>query len=313
MLVDNRRFVGRDNRVSVFVTKLRCERSYVRLRVSVMIPAVIALGATSVYAARAWVQREVALRVDAERLHAPAAAPAKADERFGTIVVAARPLAAGVELTKASLREIPWPKDDTLQGAFSTVDQVIEGKGKRSVVSPLAANEPVLAKKITGPGQPPTLAAAIEPGYKAVTVRVDDVMGVGGFIIPGDHVDVLLSRRLKDSEAVSDIVAQDLKVLGTDQQAHDDAAKPKVARSVTLEVDTQDAQRLVVAQSIGVLTLVLRRVGAAAIEPSQRVTTTDLERRSQNAPTDSVSARTTVGVIRNANRQDYSVPVQRSH
>ncbi|MCB1524661.1 MAG: Flp pilus assembly protein CpaB, partial [Rhodoblastus sp.] len=82
-----------------------------------MIPAVVLLGGSSVYAARTWVQREVALRVDAQRQHdAASARPRDASTRFSTIVVAAKALPVGVELNRDALREIPWPAEDQLQG-----------------------------------------------------------------------------------------------------------------------------------------------------------------------------------------------------
>ena len=282
-----------------------------RLRVSVMIPAVVLLGGSSVYAARTWVQREVALRVDAQRQHdASLARPRETPTNFSTIVVAAKTLPVGAELNRDMLREIPWPAEDPLQGSFTTVAKVLDGQNKRNTLAPFQANEPILARKITGPGQRPTLAASIEPGFKALTIRVDDVVGVAGFITPGDRVDVLLSRRVKESEAVADVVAQDVKVLGIDQTVDEEASKPKVARSVTVEVGTQDAQRLVVAQSVGALTLVLRRAGAAQIEPNRRVTTGDLSHPARESTQREEGGQTTVVVTRNSVRQDYSVPRQ---
>ncbi|MBX3525291.1 MAG: Flp pilus assembly protein CpaB [Rhodoblastus sp.] len=276
-----------------------------------MIPAVVLLGGSSVYAARTWVQREVALRVDAQKQHdAASARPRDASIRFSTIVVAAKALPVGVELNRDTLREIPWPAEDQLQGSFTTIAKLLEGKDKRNTLATFQANEPILARKITGPGQRPTLAASIEPGFKALTIRVDDVVGVAGFITPGDRVDVLLSRRMKESEAVADVVAQDVKVLGIDQTVDEEASKPKVARSVTVEVGTQDAQRLVVAQSVGALTLVLRRAGAAQIESSRRVTTSDLSHPARESKTREDGGQTTVVVTRNSVRQDYSVPRQ---
>ena len=276
-----------------------------------MIPAVVLLGGSSVYAARTWVQREVALRVDAQRQHdAASARPRDASTRFSTIVVAAKALPVGVELNRDALREIPWPAEDQLQGSFTTVAKLLEGQDKRNTLATFQANEPILARKITGPGQRPTLAASIEPGFKVLTIRVDDVVGVAGFITPGARVDVLLSRRMKESEAVADVVAQDVKVLGIDQTVDEEASKPKVARSVTVEVGTQDAQRLVVAQSVGALTLVLRRAGAAQIESSRRVTTSDLSHPARESKTREDGGQTTVVVTRNSVRQDYSVPRQ---
>ena len=281
-----------------------------RLRVSVMIPAVAVLGASSVYAARNWLHREVAFRVDMERRHDAAAKPVEGPVRFSTIVVAAKTMPAGAELSRDALREIPWPAEDALQGSFSSIAKVLDGSGKRNALAPFQTNEPILARKITGPGQRPTLAASIEPGFKALTIRVDDVVGVAGFITPGDRVDVLLSRRLKESDAIADIVAPDVKVIGIDQTADEETSKPKVARSVTVEVGTQDAQRLVVAQSVGALTLVLRRAGAAQIEASRRISTSDLGRPGADLPQQDEGAQTTVVVTRNSVRQDYSVPRQ---
>lgn len=283
-----------------------------RLRVSVMIPAVALLGASSVYAARSWLSREVALRVDMERRNdAAAARPLDAGSvRWSTIVVAAKALPAGAELNRDSLREIPWRAEDALQGSFPSIGKMMEGSGKRNTLAPFQANEPILARKITGPGQRVTLAASIEPGFKALTIRVDDIVGVAGFITPGDRVDVLLSRRLKETDAIADLVVQDVKVVGIDQTADEETSKPKVARSVTVEVGTQDAQRLVVAQSVGALTLVLRRAGAGQIETSRRISASDLGRPGADSIQQDDGAQTTVVVTRNSVRQDYSVPRQ---
>lgn len=275
-----------------------------RLKVSVMAPAAVVLGLSSVYAARTWVERQVATRMEAVQQRAPAQTPAA----FGSIVVAAEPLAFGAALTRASLREIPWPKDNPLQGSFASIDQLLDGKSKRVALSTMQSNEPILSSKITGHGQRANLAAVLDPDHKAITVRVDDVIGVAGFLQPGDRVDVLLSRKLPRGDAEADVVLQNLKVLGVDQTVDDRTAKPTVARSVTLEVETDQAQRLVVAQSIGALTLVLRPIGAAETQMHRRVSATDLLQTRRGPGDSDVAPRVTVGVIRNLARQDYSVP-----
>ncbi len=275
-----------------------------RLKLSVMAPAAVVLGLSSVYAARTWVERQVAQRMEAVQVRAPAQATAS----FGAIVVAAEPLAFGTVLTRAQLREIPWPKDNQLQGSFSSIDQMLDGKTKRVALSAMQSNEPVLSSKITGPGQRANLAAVIDADHKAITVRVDDVIGVAGFLQPGDRVDVLLSRKLPQGDAEADVVLQNLKVLGVDQTVDDRAGKPAVARSVTLEVETDQAQRLVVAQNIGSLTLVLRPIGAAQSQPHRRVSASDLLQTRRIANEAVVAPRVTVGVIRNLARQDYNVP-----
>ena len=113
-----------------------------------------------------------------------------------TVVVAKQPLRFGTELNASMLQEVPWPSDSLPAGAFAKIDDIMSG-GRRVVLAAIEANEPVLALKITGAGQRATLSALVKPGMKAVTIRVNDVEGVGGFVLPGDHVDVVLTRSSK--------------------------------------------------------------------------------------------------------------------
>ena len=80
-------------------------------------------------------------------------------------------------------------------------------------------NEAVLASKITGPGQRATLSAVLGEGMKAVTIRVNDVEGVAGFVLPGDHVDVVLTRQIDKENATNDVVIENARVLAVDQSA----------------------------------------------------------------------------------------------
>jgi len=110
---------------------------------------------------------------------------------IGSIVVAAKPLAFGVTVTADNIAEIPWATATLPEGAFATKDDLLKD-GRRVVLSPLEPNEPVLRSKTTGPGQRGSLSSLLPDGKRAVTVRVDDVRGVAGFILPGDFVDVVL-------------------------------------------------------------------------------------------------------------------------
>jgi len=107
--------------------------------------------------------------------------------------------------------------------------------GRRVVLTAIEANEPILAAKITGPGQRATLSALLHEGMKAVTVRVNDVEGVAGFVLPGDRVDVMLSR--PGPAPTTDVVIQDARVLAVDQIADERVDKPSVVKAVTLELD----------------------------------------------------------------------------
>jgi pilus assembly protein CpaB len=281
----------------------------VLLRVSIMVPAVALLGLGSITGARMYMDREVAARIEAETRALADRALAQSNKPSSTIVVAAKAIPYGAEITRASLQEIPWPKDNALPGSFGSIQQMFEGQGRRIALASLQPNEPVLARKVTGPGQTANLAATISPNYKAISVRVDEVVGVAGFLQPGDHVDVLLSRRMNEREAISDVVAQDLRILGVDQTVEEQNSKPIVARSVTLEVHTRDAQRLIAAQSVGALTLVLRSSGDSLTEKSSSVSTTDIAPASP-AVAPATAGRVSVSVFRNSARQDYSVPAR---
>ena len=93
------------------------------------------------------------------------------------------------------------------------ISDVLHG-GRRVVLTAIEPNEPVLALKITGPGQRATLSALVKPGMKAVTIRVNDVEGVGGFVLPGDRVDVVLTRQIDKGSATTEVVLQNARSAG---------------------------------------------------------------------------------------------------
>jgi pilus assembly protein CpaB len=182
----------------------------------------------------------------------------------GTIVVASAPLAFGATLSHENITEVPWAAAQLPEGAFSSVDQLLKD-GRRAVLSPVSKNEPILKSKVTGAGQRASLSALLDDGKRAVTVRVDDVKGVAGFVLPGDRVDVLLIRGTKAAgpvETFSDVMLQHVKVLAVDQLINERQDKPTIAKAVTLEVSTEQAQKIMLATDIGKLSLILRQQGA---------------------------------------------------
>ena len=98
-----------------------------------------------------------------------------------------------MELDRAQLIGNPWPQDSLPHGAFATVDALL-AEGSRVVLSPMEANEPVLLAKLSGPNGRATLSNLLTPGMRAVTIKTDEIAGVGGFITPGDRVDIVLTR-----------------------------------------------------------------------------------------------------------------------
>lgn len=196
-----------------------------------------------------------------------------------TVVVAAVALKFGDTLTADKLREIAWPAGAVPAGAFKTAKELMTGDPKQALQS-IGANEPVLATKITGPGQRATLSAVLGEGLKAVSIRVNDVLGVAGFVFPGDRVDVLLTRTLRNADGADqsfvDVLLQSVKVLAVDQVADESKDSPTVVKAVTVEVSTKDAQKLTLAAGAGQLSLALRQAAASSGETTERVTLSDL-------------------------------------
>src|SRR5260221_10254379 len=162
----------------------------------------------------------------------------------GTIVVAASQLSLGVTLAEDNLAEIPWAASTVPEGAFATKHELLKD-GRRVVLASLERNEPVLRAKITLPGQPGSLSSVLEDGKRAVTVRVDDVRGVAGFIRPNDRVDVVLIRTEGNSSgsSYSDLILQLVKVLAVDQLTGERNEQATVAKAVTLEVTAVVGQK----------------------------------------------------------------------
>lgn len=262
-----------------------------------MIGVAVVFGVLAVFVAQVWLNNQADRRVRMETNQKPVA--------MQTIVVAAKPLRFGTELNADLLREVPWPTASMPSGAFARIKDVL-GKGRRVVLTPIEPNEPVLALKITGPGERATLSSLVKPGMKAVTIRVNDVEGVGGFVRPGDRVDVVLTRQIDKGNASTEVVLQNTRVLAVDQTADDRATKAAVAKSVTLEVDTVDAQKLWLASSVGSLSLLLRKAGETAETRTRKITLKDLAGLGGGGST------TTVVVTRVTAKQSYTVPVEGS-
>ncbi|RWM34508.1 MAG: Flp pilus assembly protein CpaB [Mesorhizobium sp.] len=197
-----------------------------------------------------------------------------------TVVVAAVPLKFGDTLTADKLREIPWPSGAIPTGAFKTTKDALAGNGTRQALQSISANEPVLTSKVTGAGQRATLSAVLSEGMKAVSIRVNDVLGVAGFVFPGDRVDILLTRQSRGDDGTDksfvDILLQSVKVLAIDQVADESKENPTVVKAVTVEVSTKDAQKLTLAAGTGQLSLALRQAAASKGEMTERVTLADL-------------------------------------
>lgn len=263
----------------------------------------VVFGLLAVFVAQSWLSRQAELRT-----RQPQTVAAPTTRR---VVVAAKPLRFGMPLTADALREVAWP-DDAVPGAtFASIAEAVAGN--RVVLAAIEPNEPIIAAKITGPGQRATLSAVIQSGMRAITVRVNDVEGVAGFVLPGDHVDLVLTRQLEKDASTSEIVLQHARVLAVDQIADDSTDKPAVVKAVTLEVDTVAAQKVSLAASVGSLSLVLRKAGETEIADTRRVTLRDIGNPEPAAAQRETKRFATVTVTRASKTQEYSVPTEQKN
>jgi pilus assembly protein CpaB len=275
----------------------------VRTSTIVMIAFAVMFGLLAVFVAQSWLNSQAEQRMRSLEAN-------KKPVSTSTIVVASKPLRFGNELSAAQLREAPWPEASLPSGSFSKIADVLNG-GKRVALTAIEPNEPVLNSKITGPGQRATLSAMLRDGLKAATIRVNDIDGVGGFVLPGDHVDVSLTRQVDKTNASTEVVLQNVRVLAIDQLADERLDKPSVVKAVTLEVDVVGAQKLSLAASVGSLTLMLRKAGEANNQYTRKITLDDLGAPTTPAPAVKGPATlVTVGVRRASTREEYSVPIE---
>ena len=176
------------------------------------------------------------------------------------VAVAAMDIELGSKINPQMLKSVDWPTGSIPEGAFNELKE-LEG---RVVKSSVQRGEPILAAKLAPVGTQGGLSAVIAEGKRAMTVRVNDVVGVAGFALPGNYVDVMVNTQ-QDKEGKSDeniqisrTVLEHVLVLAVAQEAGRDETKPKVVNAVTLELTPGDTEKLDLARSVGTLSLVLR-------------------------------------------------------
>jgi len=178
------------------------------------------------------------------------------------VVIAAVDIDLGSKLTPEMLRLVDWPSGSIPDGAI--VDpQALDGRVLKTSV---LRGEAILESKLAPLGTKAGLSAVVMEGKRAMTVRVNDVIGVAGFALPGNYVDILVNTtddakantKEKVDLSISKIVLEHILVLAVAQEASRDDTKPKVVNAVTLEVTPEQAEKLALARSVGTLSLVLR-------------------------------------------------------
>jgi pilus assembly protein CpaB len=212
------------------------------------------------------------------------------------MVVASSAIPYGTKLDAAHLMVVRVPANALPQGAYSSPAQILSQTGGAPVaLTALSPREPLLPSQLSTPGARPIVSADITDGMRAYTIGVSDTGGVGGHALPGDRVDVIVTRQppipkaLKDlcddcKRERADVVLQNVRVLGMDLNVDPSTTTSVVVHTATLEVNVQDAQKLAVASQIGSLSLALRRVGQADTTPVRPVEIGDLQSTAPRAP-----------------------------
>ncbi len=278
------------------------------------------LGLGALFVARVWLPAQTAKA-------SPNAPPAVV---VGVpVVLAASAIPYGAKLDAKQLVLARLPSDAVPLGAFSSVDQVLkqDAGGPPVALTAISQREPILPSKLSGAGVRPTMSALIGEGMRAYTIGVTEVAGGGGHVLPGDRVDVVVTRELPTNGAmdgghpklVSEVVIQNVRILGMDLNVDPASTHPTVAHTATLEVGVEDAERLALAAQAGTLSLALRRTGAADVKPVRPMVTADLggggpaapaaarrspTRRAGTAP----AAGRSVVVVNGSERKSVSVP-----
>ena len=208
------------------------------------------------------------------------AVPAAAGAGMVPVVVAAEPLGRGEPVEAGKLRVVNFPVDAVPADAFQSIPQLLGG-GTRLAMGTIAKNEPILAAMVTSPGGKLAMSTELTPGMRAVSIKSGDVAGVAGFVLPGDRVDVLLTRTMggqgnDNANSLTQVIAEDVRVLAVDQTDDEGANKPVVAKTVTVEVTPDQAQKISLGDSVGTISLALRHVADSALITRDATTVRDL-------------------------------------
>ncbi len=223
-----------------------------------------------------------------------AKAAAEEGALIGThVVAAAMQIPYGTKVEGRHLKYVEIPNGIAPFGVFTSVDDV---KGRVSI-TPIARGEILIEERFAQHDAGSTLAALVGENMRAVAVRVNDVIGVAGFLLPGNRVDVLSARMIANRRAVTETILQNIKVLAVDQTAATDSNEPVIVRAVTLEVSPKQAEILVQARTEGQIQLTLRNPMQSEPEPEPEVVAKPAPKKPVRRPPSRPTS-TTVIVIR---------------
>lgn len=256
-----------------------------------------AFGVLAIVLARGFINTAVNTQYEQARVDAVSTTKKIANIKTIPVMVADMQLMPGMPLTEQSVDLVDFPAKSVPEGSYESYEALfLEPNNPSVVLTQIAQGEPILAFKLSAPGGRASLSAKLSKDKRAVSIRVNDVSGVAGFVRPDDYVDVLLTREIEpanikrydkqkssgDKKAAfsSEILMQDIKVLGADQisgQISGTASDAvKIAKTITLEVSPEQAQKLALGKSVGTLSLALRSAGTNDMLITRAIQESDL-------------------------------------
>ncbi|TLM69281.1 MAG: Flp pilus assembly protein CpaB [Deltaproteobacteria bacterium] len=199
------------------------------------------------------------------------------------IVIAAKDLEIGSKLTQDNLVLADWPKANVPKGAFTKIEDVVG----RVTVTKMVAGKPLVAAELAGEGSGVGLVAQIRPGYRAMAIRVDEVIGVGGFILPSTFVDIIAVDTTSGGKRDADTILERVPVLAVAQETFVEEGKAKLVKTVTMELTPRNAEKLAAQINQGPIHLVLRNPAdlGAPEEPEEKPVVRKVRRPAVQADT----------------------------
>lgn len=210
-----------------------------------MLSIALFLSLLAAWAAKSWIQGQ-------------------APDKGVSVVAAAIEIPFGVKIEESQVKLIAWPGNSAPpQGAYTSKEQVVN----KVAMNKFYPDEIITEKRISEYLGGSTLSALIAKEYRAISVRVDDVVGVAGFILPGNKIDILATKMDRMSnKATTRTLLQNIKVLAVDQEASQEKEKPAIVRAVTLELKPDQAEVMVQAMQEGTIQLTLRNPLDSVVE-----------------------------------------------
>jgi pilus assembly protein CpaB len=247
-----------------------------------------------------------------------------------SLVVAAEPLRYAQRITARQVKVIDWMGTAIPADAFETVEAISITEDGPYALSAIAEGVPILRSQLTAPGQKPSLSARLGAEEVAVTIPVNTITGVAGFVLPEERVDVILNRRVDDRH-YADVILQNVRVLAVNSVPDASGGEPVQAKSLTFATSREDAQLLEVASGLGEISLVLRSPMSADHQPTRTISDREITGQPEAPPPppaeealavppapavepppppeqEETAASSQVTVIRGVERQEVTVP-----